>query len=325
MKKINWGIVSTGSIANHFADALSYSEVSRLKGVASRELAKAELFKDKYNAEAAFSDYDSMFECDDIDIVYIATPHNCHYPLILKALEHNKAVLCEKPMVLTGYEAKLAVELARAKNIFLMEAMWTRFLPLYDEIAKIIDSGRIGQIMQVRADFSFTCERNPEWRLLNPKLAGGALFDVGVYTLLFILNYLGTNPDTIKAVSYIGNTNVDEQTTCILKFNEFQTGIMTCSICMSTDNTALIIGEKGYIEIPSFYQANQAKLCISGKEETIQCPAAANGFIYEIREAERCLMSNITASPKMPHEHTIAAANIFDEIREQANIKRQWD
>ncbi len=219
--KIKWGIIGLGNIANQFATDLVLIENASLVAVASRDTDKANEFAKKYNAEKAYDSYDALFQDEQVDIVYIATPHDSHAELSIKALENGKHVLCEKPIALSYADAEKMIEASRKHNKFFMEAFWTRFIPSVQEVLYKINNGVIGDLKYINADFAFFVKELEGNRMTDKKLGGGALFDVGVYPLFLSYILLG-KPKEIIAKSTYHKSGVDLQTTMILHYENAQ-------------------------------------------------------------------------------------------------------
>jgi predicted dehydrogenase len=245
---------------------------------------------------------------------------HCEHTLL--ALDAGKAVLCEKPFAVSAREARLMIERARARKLFLMEAMWTRFNPITVQVRRWLAEGRIGEPRLATVDFGFRTAWNPESRLLNPALAGGALLDVGVYVLAYASMVFG-RPAQIQAVSHIGETGVDEQTAIVLRYGGGQIASLTCAVRTPTPHGARIYGTEGAIEIPAFWHAPTAKL-IRLKEDPVEATGDF-GFRYEIAETHACLAAGKTESDAMPLAETLAIAETMDEVRRQIGLRYPFE
>ena len=281
--------------------------------VGSRSAEKAEEFARQNGVERAYGSYAELVADPDVDAIYVATLHPQHCEHTLLALDAGKAVLCEKPFAVTGREARQMIEPARERKLFLMEAMWARFNPITVQVRQWIAEGRIGEPRMVTADFGFRAAWNPESRLLNPALAGGALLDVGVYVLAYASMVFG-RPAQIQAAAHIGETGVDEQTAMVLKYAGGQIASLTCAVRTPSPQGARIDGTEGAIEIPAFWRAPVARL-IRPKEDPVEATGDF-GFQYEIAEAVDCLRAGKIESPQMPLDETLAIAETMDEVRQ---------
>jgi len=316
MSKIRFGIMGAGAIAEHFARAVKLTDTAETVAIASKTIEKAESFALKNNIPR-FCSYVSLLSSDDIDIVYIATTHNFHYENIKACLKNGKNVLCEKPMVLTQKDACELFELAKSQGLFLMEAMWTRFVPSMQKALSWIKDGKIGKIQALSGVIAFKCDQYPESRLMNPSLAGGALYDIGVYAIELSAFLVGERIVNAKGnLRHDSNTGVDVNTSFIL---EFET-VDACLQCLFTSNGKeylIINGDKGYIEIPIPHLNNECCLFDSNRalvEHFKQEFPEGNGFVYEIEEAVSCIKNGKLESNVVPAKDTIECAGIFDKL-----------
>ena len=323
---INWGILGTGNIASIFAKDLKLVPGANLMAVGSRSSDTAKDFGNRFGAERCYSSYADLASDPDVDIIYIATPHTYHFDNTRLCLINNKAVLCEKPFMVNTLQAKEIIELARQKNLFIMEAMWTRFLPLMDVLKKLISSGAIGELMSVQADFCFHNEFDINSRLFNPGLAGGALLDVGVYPVMLAHSFLG-KPKSIKAIATIGQSGVDESTGAIFDYDHGKTAIIQSSVSYSSPTEAVLSGTKGYIKVKRrWFEMNSLTVHRIGKDpETIEKPYEGRGFHFEIKEAQRCIKNGEIESPLMPHADTLQVMEILDWIRDKISLKYPFE
>ncbi len=319
MSKIRFGIIGAGRIAGQFVRATAFVDSAEVVAVASKDIEKAKKFAEE-NGVASYCTYDELLARDDIDAVYVATTHNFHYENIKVCLEKGKHVLCEKAMVLNQKDAAELCTLAESKGLFLMEAMWTRFLPSMQEARKWITDGRIGKIQNISGVIGFKGNADPESRLMNPALGGGALFDIGVY-VIEIASFLAGE----KIVDVCGNvrrdprTGVDSNVSFILEFESFD----ACLQCLMTANAKeymIINGDKGYIEIPRSHVSNECYLFDDKKnllEHFKEEFRGNNGFVYEIEETVSCIKNEKTESDIMPHSATIECTRVFDKLLSQ--------
>lgn len=319
-RKIRWGILGAGSIARKFATGLAAVSGSELIAIGSRSIDKACGFAKKHNIPKSYGSYEDMLKDPEVDVVYIATPHTFHKEHTILCLNHGKAVLCEKPFAVNVKEAEEMVDCAKKNKTFLMEAMWTRHLPVVQKVKQWIEEGRIGEVRLLTADFGFRTSINAEGRLFDRNLGGGALLDVGVYPVSFASMIFGGAPERITGMADIGKTGVDEQAAMILGYKDGALAVLHTAIRTNTFHEARISGTKGSIVIPKFWMANSATLQIDGQEkETIDIPHDENGYCYEAREVERCIRLGKLQSDAMTWEESISVIKTLDEIR------RQWD
>jgi predicted dehydrogenase len=321
-KKYNWGIIGLGWIAAKFAEGLQSTENGQLCAVASRDKKKAEEFASQYNVPVAYGSYEELAEDKNIDIVYIATPHNLHCENTIMCLERNIPVLCEKPFAINSVEVKKMIAKAIEKNVFLMEAMWTAFLPSLKKVKETVQSGALGKIQFLRADFGIKPERNPEGRFFNPRLGGGSLLDVGIYPAYLALELLG-KPNEVKALAYVGNTGVDENCGFIFSYSGGQIATLFSSIVARTGIDAMIAGENAKIVMHShFFMPTSVSLITNDGEVTDLTPDfKGNGYNYEAEEVMHCLENGLGESHIMSHKKSIELIELLDEIRIKCGIR----
>ena len=317
---IKWGIIAPGSIANAFAKEVKNTKDGILEAVYGRDENKVKAFAEKYNLEKYYSNIDEFLKDENIDAVYIATPHNYHMEYAKRCIEAKKHVLCEKPFSYNYKTSKEVLSFAKENNIFIMEALWTLFLPAVNQTKKWIEEDKIGKIKLITANFGFKSEEDINSRLYNPNLAGGALLDVGIYPILFSNFIVGSYPKEIKASAEFTNTKVDESDIINLKYENGALASLTCSISADTDNTAVIYGEKGKIVIPKFWSAKESYLYIDDKVEEYVDSYEEAGYKYEIEEANRCIKNKDLESNIASHNITLELAEIMDEIRKQIGL-----
>ena len=324
---IRWGILGCGGIADKFVKSLRDISDSTLVAVASRTPGKAHASARQWNVPHAFTSYEELLSRTDIDAVYVATTHNFHYESVLAALQHDKAVLCEKPFTVNAHQAQILVNLARSKKLFMMEAMWTRFLSAKAQVRSWLAEGAIGTIRQVRADFGFSTQFNAESRLFNAALAGGALLDVGIYPISFASMVMQGQPQTIAATALIGKTGVDEHSAYLFGYPGGSIALLSSAIVATLNNNAQIIGTEGRIELPvNFYAAESATLIRGKKRITKKFPCKPNSsFRYEIQEVVSCLQQGKTESELLPLSETLAIMQTMDTIREKLQVRYAGD
>jgi predicted dehydrogenase len=318
---VRWGILGTGKIARAFATALQDVPGAVLAGVASRRLEKAREFAADFHAASAFGSYEDLAAAEGIDLVYVATPHPQHADNALLALGAGKGVLLEKPFTMNRREAEQVVALARSKHLFLMEAMWTRFLPALGEVKRLIAAGEIGSVHQVVADFGFTASFGPEHRVFNPALGGGALLDLGIYPLSIASSLLGPVAE-VKAQAEMGPTGVDVQTGFTLKHEGGAMSVCSCSFQARTPGELTVSGSRGHIRMNTmFHRARSITVALEdGSTRTIDTPYLGNGYMHEAIEAQRCFLNGAIESPGMTHDETLALMGVMDEIRRQIGL-----
>ena len=319
MSKIRWAIAGPGNIANKFAQAIKNVDGAELCAVASRSIEKAKEFADKYDIENSFGSYEEMAASDKIDVVYISTIHPFHKSCAELFLNSGKHVLCEKPLCVNASQAEKLRECAKKNGKFLMEAMWTRFLPAINEAKSMIERGEIGKVMALEADFCYreTPENCPI--LFDNSIAGGSILDVGIYPLHLASLLFGTEPEEIKAVS-VNENGVDVQMQMLLRYTDGVVANLSSAISVAKPETAFVYGTDGFIKLPSFYGAQKVILCKNGEEIVCERPSIGDGFEEEIYEVCNCVRKGKTESDKLPLSESIAVLKIMDKIRKQTNI-----
>ncbi|MBQ7338768.1 MAG: Gfo/Idh/MocA family oxidoreductase [Clostridia bacterium] len=317
--KIRWGIVGPGSIANRFANAVKNVAGAEVTAVASRSADRAREFADKHNIPNAFASYEEMANSTAVDAVYIATPHPFHKPYAELFLKAKKHVLCEKPICVNAKEAIDITECAKQNNVFLMEAMWTRFLPAIEEAVRVAQSGEIGEIRGVRAEFCFYSSPSPTSRLYAPELAGGALLDVGVYCLNFVAAFLGNDPEEIRSIANVQN-GADYQTDVLLKYQGGAIASISAAVNVSKPVVGYVYGTKGYIRVPHFFGATEFFVNTNNEERRVHKPYIGDGFEEQIEEACSCIRNGKTQSDKMPMSESIKIMEQMDAVRKQIQL-----
>jgi len=312
---IRWGIVGPGKIAHNFAKDLKLISNGRLTAVASRNIEKAETFSKEYGAKYAFGSYEELFQCDEVDVIYIATPHTSHAQWSIKAMDHGKHVLCEKPIGVNLSEVEKMITAARSNQVFLMEALWSRFNPTIREVKQLIDAGEIGDLGYLHADFAFYgLDRSEEGRLLNPSLAGGSLLDIGIYPVFLAYVMLG-KPNRIKATSKFYRTGVEIQTAMIFEYDAAQ-ALLYSGLTTNSEMKAELAGSKGTVFIePRWHEAQGYIVQKDGNSEKITLPTKGRGYSYEIEEVHRCLLSGKLQSELWNHQNSLDLIGLLDEVR----------
>lgn len=321
--KTRWGILSTGNIAKQFARGLSALPDAELAAVGSRAQETADAFGDEFNVPRRHASYEALANDPEVDVIYVSTPHQMHRANTLLCIGAGKPVLCEKPFAINALEAADMVDAARRANVFLMEAMWTRFLPAIAKVREWLADGRIGEPRMVNADFGFRAEVNPKGRLFCLDYGGGALLDVGVYTISFASMVFGEAPIRTAGFAHIGETGVDEQASMVLGYGNGQTASLTCAVRLNTPHNATIVGTKGSILIhPRFWCTMGATLRVDGEDDVeFTMPHKGNGYEYQAEEVMRCLREGKRESAIMPLDESVAIMQTMDQIRSQWGLK----
>ncbi len=318
---IRWGILGAGSIASSFSNGLLLRTASTITAVGSRDVAKAQAFADAHAPGArAHGSYEELVADDDVDVIYVATPHSHHLEHALLAIRAGKHVLVEKPITRNVAEAKQLLDAAREAGVFLMEAMWTRFLPHVAALRGAIARGEIGRVVNVIAEFDVAFPYDPSHRILNPDLAGGALLDLGVYPIAFAHDLLGA-PSSITARGTLAPTGVDDHVGIILDWADGAQAVLHTSSRAAGPNAATIIGTEGRIDIPrSFFTPTSFTVTRGdGTTWTFDSPEG-EGKVYEAAEVARQITAGATESPRHPWSDTLEIMTILDEIRAQLGV-----
>ena len=321
-EKLRWGILATGNIARKFATGLTALDDAEILAVGSRTLESADRFGDQFDIPRRYADYETLANDPDVDAIYIGTPHTFHKENALLCLRHGKAVLCEKPFTINAAEAREVIAAARARNLFLMEAMWTRYLPLVVEMKRMVDDGVIGNVRMITADFGYRAGFNPTSRTFDPALGGGALLDVGIYPLSLASMLLGT-PEAMASLAELGETGVDEQAGMVLRYAGGRLAVLHTAIRTSTPHEALIMGTDGWIRIHSpWWVPTAMTITKPGQEpQTVEIPFVGNGYNYEADEVHKCLRRGHTESALMPLDETLTLMETMDTLRAQWGMK----
>ena len=322
MNKIfKWGIIGPGRIAQKFAVALQAVPNATLHAVASRDIEKAKQFAAEYKAPVFYNNYEALAADGEIDAVYIATPHTYHHKHTLLCLQKNKAVLCEKPMSVNHASTAEMIAEAKENNVFLMEAMWSRFLPIISKTLELIKAGEIGEVKYLNADFGFAAPFDAGSRLYDLKLGGGSLLDVGIYPLFLALLILG-KPDEIKTFAHLASTGADVTTNAILFYKNGTMANILSSINTQTPITAEISGAKGTIILDRpWYKGHSIRIRKNDLiTDTIEVPYAGNGFEFQIEEVHECLLNGFTESKLMPLEFSLQLSSIMEIILQMNNV-----
>ncbi|MDR7210005.1 Gfo/Idh/MocA family oxidoreductase [Flavobacterium piscis] len=317
--KIRWGIIGLGNIANQFAVDLRLIEEAELVAVASRNIDKAREFALKHDCNTFYGSYDDLFADDQVDIVYIATPHDSHAELTIQAMENGKHVLCEKPLALSYKDAVRMTDASKKYNKFFMEAFWTRFIPSVREVLSKVKRGEIGEVKYLKADFAYY---NSElgMRLTDKKLGGGALYDIGVYPLFLSYIMLGI-PKEITAKSIYHSTGVDLQTTMILEYQSAQS-VLHAGLVSASDMKATISGTKGRIDIDSpWFMTEGYSIIENEQEEKFKIPNIGKGYAHEAIECHECIRQNQIESELWSHQNSLDLSKITEEVRKQIKLE----
>ncbi len=335
--KVRWGIIAPGYIAHKFATGLRAVEKGEVYAVCSRKLENARSFIAEFGGEKVYDSEDAFVQDPEIDVVYIANPHPFHVSSALKCLNAGKAVLCEKPMTVCAADTAVLIAAAQKNNVFLMEAMWTRFLPVMYKVRELLASGVIGEVRLVSADFGFNPgSYDPESRLLAPELAGGALLDVGIYPLAFCSMVLG-KPSRVQSAAYLGKTGVDEQFSAVLEYGNGVMANIMGAVQTQTSQNAWIYGTEGSIKISSPWWCGTELSLFRvdktadtdpvnfGAEERLVFPYESNGYNCEAAAVSDLILAGKKECEIMPQAESLELAETMDIARKQWGLKYPFE
>ena len=317
MKKLKWGILGPGNIARNFAQALNRVN-GEVYAVASRNKERAEKFARENNVKKAYGSYDEIIKDKDIDVVYIATPHSNHYEYIIKSLNNNKHVLCEKAITVNERELEEALKIAREKNLILEEAMTLFHMPLYEKVIKKINKEDLGKVNMVQVSFGSFKEYDENNRFFNLDLAGGALLDIGTYALSFARYFLSSMPEEILSTVKKAKTGVDEKSGIILKTKEDEIATISLAFRSKMPKRGIVSCDNGFITIDNFPRANKATInYLDGKVEVIECGEEEKALDYEVIFMEERIKENKESNSL---ELTYDVTKIMNKVRKDWGI-----
>jgi len=326
MSNVKWGIVGTGNISSKFAQGLQHVSGAKIAAVASRSSESAKAFAEKFGIEKSYGSYEKMAADEELDIIYIGTPHPQHFDIVMLYINAGFAVICEKPLAVNAAQTREMIAKAREKNVFLMEGMWTRFFPAFKKAMEWLRSGRIGEPRFINASFGYdgSADRT-KWRFQHD-MAGGALLDVGIYPLALAFAVFGPDPVKITSSAYISK-GIDEYNTFTLEYGDGRIAVLSDAIGLKMDNSVFIGGSDGSVLMgEGWWHADRAELVPNGREnkgitesrEVFEQPYPATGFQYEAQAVQEYFLQGLKEAPEMPLDETLKIAQTMDELR------RQW-
>ncbi len=325
-RKIRWGVLSTGWMAHKFTLALSTLPGAEILAVGSRTPEKADQFGDEFRIPRRYGSYRELVGDPDLDIIYVASLHPFHFENAKLCLEAGKAVLLEKPFTMTAAEADKLIALAHERNLFLMEAMWVRFCPLFRHLKAEISKGLIGKLRMIQSSYGTRFPWQPGHRSLNPDLAGGALLDIGVYPISLASFFFGEPPRDIVSKAHLGETGVDEQSAIILEYSQGKLALLSSAVRTGTCHDSFLYGTDGYIRIHGpWWQITDATLDRNGQETAIHIPKEGSGYNYEAVEAMDCIRLAKIESELMPLDETLQIMLTMDRIRSQWGLRYPFE
>jgi len=313
---MRWGILGTGKIGQRMGQTLGNIPDATLAAIGSRSQKSADAFGAQFDVPHRYASYEGVVNDPDVDVIYVATPNNLHHRDVMMCLEAGKHVLCEKSFTINAAEAKSLIDTARTKNLFLMEAMWTRFFPLHVWLRKAIADGIIGRLKYMNVAFGWRPEPDPTNRFFNRDLGGGTLLDLGVYGFAFVWSLLG-KPDHVTSQAVFSESGVDVQSAHVLTYDTGQMAVVSVSLTTHNVRSATVSGEKGKVDFPAYwYKPQQARLEIEGEEpRVVELPYDGTGQEFEVREVIDCIRAGKTESDIMPLDETLAIMQLTDSIR----------
>ena len=339
MEALRVGIIGTGAIAQKFVDAATGTCGYTLEWASASRAASAAAFAGKNGIARHTGNADELFS-QELDLIYIATPNHLHFEFAKKAMLAGKHVLCEKPLTVSTAEAEQLIEITRQTGCFLAEGLWTRLLPFYDNLRRLLAERRIGDIHAITADYFFTAAFDPSTRLFNPDMGGGALLDIGIYEIVLAGMVLGLDPVSVSSSCHTGPSGVDEITCFTLRYAGGALANCICSITTSAPQKAMIMGTKGRIEIEDFGRAENGRLYVYGENqnslaagnkragtrmsipsggETFELcfPHRINGFEYQLEAVRDAILAGKNECDLLNHADTLKVHRIIDAIRAQ--------
>jgi predicted dehydrogenase len=322
---VRWGILGAGNIAKKFASDLNLVSNAKLVAVGSRTLEKASGFSKEFGATNVHGSYEALASDPEVDVIYVATPHSHHCDNTLLCIDNGKAVLCEKAFAVNTSQTKKMIDKAREKNLFLMEAMWTKFLPHYRKMKKILEEGLLGEINSVLINFGFQPKAPVPARIFDPALAGGTILDIGVYNVFIAMSVLG-KPDYIDAYMKPAPTGVDEQCSVLFRYKNGAMAQLFTSFLTHLPTEAEINGSKGRLRLSTRFYAPESRLeyypeRVDSKQMiSFDRPTQGHGYQYEAQHVTDCLEQGLKESPVMTLNDTLELMSVLDEIRMKAGI-----
>lgn len=315
MKKVRWGILSAGKIANTFASDAAYAANAEVVAVAARSLTSATEFAEQYGIEKAYQGYKALIDDPDIDAIYIGTPHTLHFGNSVDALRAGKSVLCEKPITVSADECEALLDVARETDCYLMEAMWTWFLPAVRKAKEWLDAGRIGALRHIKADFGYAVPYDPRSRLYDTELAGGCLLDMGIYPIAIARYFSGRAPIDINVIARYAPNGVEDDVAMLFNYDDCVATLTTSFRC-KLQNTAYIVGTEGYIAMPNCWRAEECQLYIVHEQvDRFVDNRRGSGFEYQIEAVSRDILQGRKQSNIVPHAASLAFQHDMDRVR----------
>lgn len=321
MDKIRVGVLGPGRIVRRVMKDFHKAQGVELIAVASRSEERAQSAAREYGAKYAFSSYEALAECAEVDLVYIATPHVFHCEQAITMMEHGKHVIAEKPMAVTEEQARRMAECARKNKVFLMEAMWTRFFPAWKKMKELIRAGEVGEVRHVCGAFCYSVEKiDPESRLFAPALAGGALLDIGVYPLMAATDILGWEPEQVQQMHTLTETGVDGRMSVQMQYAGGATSQFMTALDAEGPSDLTIYGARGYVRMEEFWHPTAFEVVVGGEKREFRFEAENEGFHHEFEEAARCIQAGMKEAEQMPLAESIAVCGMTERLRHEVGV-----
>lgn len=316
---MNIGILGAGGIAHKMADTINQMNDATLYAIGSRTIEKAQLFAKEFDIPKYYGSYEALAKDNNIDLIYIATPHSRHYEDCMLCLEHGKNVLCEKAFTANAKQAKEVIRYAEKHSLFISEAIWTRFMPMRFTLDKIIASGVIGDISALTANLGY--ELSHKERLQKPELAGGALLDLGVYTINFAWMAFGNDMMDIQSSCVKNAYGVDKTNSIIMTFADGKVAVLHSNAAAVTDKLGMIYGTKGRIEFLNINNCEGIRVILNdGSITEYKTPAQISGYEYEVEASLQAIKEGKTETHFMPHRETLRVMELMDSLRKEWGI-----
>ena len=321
---MNIGILGTGGIAHKMAYTVSKMSGAALTAVGSRSRESSESFAAEFGIKKAYGSYDELASDNALDLIYIATPHSRHFDDCMLCLKNGRNVLCEKAFTANAAQARQVLEYAEEKGLFISEAIWTRFMPMRYTLERLIASGEIGRITSLTANLGYSLAHVE--RLVKPELAGGALLDLGVYTINFALMTFGGNIENIRSVCVKNEYGVDSHNSIILTFDDGKTAVLHSNMLANTDRRGIIYGDKGRIEFDNINNCEGISVILNdGSVSRYETPEQITGYEYEVTASLKAISQGKTECAEMPHSETLRVMEIMDGLRSEWNIRYPFE
>lgn len=324
-QKLKVGILGAGHIAQKMATTLMGMKEAELYAVAARELSRAEQFAGEFHAQKAYGNYETLADDPDIDLIYIATPHSHHFGAARMCLLKGKPVLCEKAFTANAREAEELIRIAQEKQVYLAEAIWTRYMPFSRTIRELTESGIIGKPMMLTASLGYPIAHKE--RIVRLELCGGALYDLGVYPINFALMTFGNDLEKITSTCMKNEAGVDMQNSITFTYRDGRMAVMQTTAFCASDRQGIISGDKGYLVIDNINNPQQAVVYNTDHQETgrYTCPPQITGFEYQVLEAAEAIRQSAIEPASMPHAETLRVMRMLDSLRQEWGIRFPMD